>query len=81
MADNKSITDVFGYTVAEKEVFFYAYKGLIASTVTVWMQWGFGVLIGIFEGVGTRTNTKKMVYLVCKNENLSERDSASAYAQ
>ena len=49
MVDNKSVPDGFWYTVADKMTLFYEYYGLIDSTNQVWLQWGFGILIGLFE--------------------------------
>ena len=39
VAENKARPDGFGYKVAEKAEFFYAYSGLVNSTNLVWFQW------------------------------------------
>ena len=57
---NKARPDVFGYTMKEQSKLFYAYDSLVASINPVWPQWGFGVLIGIFERVGIRTKVAEM---------------------
>ena len=61
VSDNKAGPDGFRYIVAENVAFFYAEDGLIASTNPVWMQWGFNVLIDLFENVGIITNVSNMV--------------------
>ena len=63
---NEDRPDRFGYTVADKMTLFYAYHGLIDSTNPVWLQWVFGILIGLFEWFGIINNTEKMVTMVCQ---------------
>ena len=58
--DNNAGPDGFGYTVAEKAELFYTGDGFIASTNPVWLQWGFDVLIILFEWVGFRKNIKML---------------------
>ena len=45
MVDKKAGLYGFGYTVTEKATFFYDDESLIASTNSVWLKWGFHVLI------------------------------------
>ena len=66
MVDNEAGPDGFGNTVADKMKLFYAYYGLIDSINPVWMQWVFGILIGLFECFGIITNMEKMVTMVCQ---------------
>ena len=49
VAENEAVPDVFGYTMTDNAAFFNGYDGFIASTNPVWLQWVFGVLIGMFE--------------------------------
>ena len=67
MVDNEAGPDGFGYMVAEKVTLFYAYYGLIESTNPVWLQWLFGGIIGLFEWVGIRNTTEKIVMMVCQH--------------
>ena len=61
--DKKAGPDGFGYTVADNMTLFYAYYSVIESTNTVWLQWGFYILIGLFEWFGIINNMEKMVKL------------------
>ena len=67
--------------VKEKVDFFYAYDSLIASTNLVCMQWGFEIIIGIFEWVGIRTNVEKTMDMVCQTGNISGRHSNTDYGR
>ena len=58
---------------------FYEYYGLIDSTNPVWLQWGFGILIGLFEWFCIINNMNKMVTMVCQTEHISRKKSAAAY--
>ena len=66
VVENKAIPDGFGYVVADKLEFFYADDSLILSTNPVCMQWGFDVLISLFEQVWIRRNVAKMMLMVCQ---------------
>ena len=66
MVENEAGTDGFGYTVADKMTLLYAYYGLIESTNTVWLQWVFDIIIGLFEIFGIINNMEKMVTMVCQ---------------
>ena len=56
----------FGHSVTDKATSFYEDNGLVASIDTVWLQWLFSVMIGLFERVGLRTNMVNMVVMVCQ---------------
>ena len=58
---------------------FYTDNGLITSTNTVWLQWGFVVLIGLFEWVGIITKVEKTVVMVCQPGNISGKYFDVAY--
>ena len=48
---------------------FYADYGMVASSYPCWLQGSFGNLVGLFDGVGLRTNVGKtvdMVYRPCQ---------------
>ena len=66
MVENELETDGSGYTVADKMTLFYAYYGLIESTNPLWLQWGFYIIIGLFEQFGIINNMEKMVTMVCQ---------------
>ena len=55
--------------VAEKAKLVYANDDLIDSTNTVWLQWGFYVLIGLFE----------QAEVACQPRTISGRHSAAVY--
>ena len=73
MAENEAGPGGFGYTVADKMTLFYAYSGLIDSTNTVWLQWEFAIIIGLFERFGIITNMEKMVKMVCQPGTISRQ--------
>ena len=79
MAENEAIPDVFRYMVEYKAALLYYYDGLIESRNLVWLQWGFDLLISIFDRVGTITNTEKTVVMVCQPGPISRRRSDAAY--
>ena len=74
MAENEAIPDVFRYTVEYKATFLYSYDGLIESRNLVWLQWGFDLIISIFDRVGTRTNIEKTV-MMCASLGPSPEDA------
>ena len=78
MVNNEDGPDGFGYTMADKMTLFYEYYGLIDSTNPVWLQWGFGILIGLFEWFCIITNMKKMVKMVCQTGHISRKQSSTA---
>ena len=49
-----------------KAALFYAYKGLVDSIDSGWIQSEFDVLTGIFDRVGLQKNVRKTVGVVCK---------------
>ena len=67
--------------MAEKAEFFSTNDGLIASTNPVWLQWGFVVLIGLFEQFGLRNYVSKMVAMVCQPGPIYGQQSAAAYGK
>ena len=56
MVEKEDGPDGFGYTVADNMTLFYAYYGLVDSTNPVWLQWVYGILIGLFEKFGIINN-------------------------
>ena len=49
-----------------KAEFFYAGNRLVECTDPGWIQSVFGMLTGLFEQVGIRTNIRKTVGVVCR---------------
>ena len=64
VAKNKDGPGDFGCTVAEKAAFFHADNGMVYPNNTVWLQWIFNDLIGLFERFRIRTNVEKAVAMV-----------------
>ena len=81
VAENKTGTDGFGYTVVEKSVFFYAKDGLNRYANPMLLQCGLNVLTGLFEQAGTRTKISMKVAMVCHPEPIYRRHSDTAYEQ
>ena len=79
VAKNEAGPKDFGCTVADKVTFFYVDDALVASTNPVWLQQAFGILIGLFEWLGLRTNVAKTVGIVCRPGTIYGIKSASAY--
>ena len=50
--------------MAEKAAFFYAGNGMVSPNNTVWLQWIFNGVIGLFERFRIRTNAEKEVAMV-----------------
>ena len=75
VADKEATPDSFGYMVTEKAALFNAYDGLIASTNMVWLQWGFDVLIGLFEWVRIMNNVAKTFEMVCQPWTIAGKKS------
>ena len=67
--------------MADKAEFLNGDDGLITSTNPVWIQWLFGVLIGLFEQVGLRTNVTNMVAMVCQPGPIAGQQSTTSYGQ
>ena len=57
------------------------YDGLLDSTKPDWLQWDFGVLIGLFEWVWIITNMENTVEMVCHPETISGQQSSAAYGR
>ena len=81
VAENEAGPDGFGYTVADKAAFLNGDDGLITSTNPVWLQSVFGVLIGLFEQVGLRTNVTNMVAMACQPGPIAGQQSTTSYGQ
>ena len=79
MVENKAGPDGFGYMVADKMTIFYAYYRQIGFNNTVWLQWVFDIIIGLFERFGIRTNMNNMVTMVCQFGPIARQKSAAAY--
>ena len=79
MVENEDRPDGFGYTVANKMKLFYAYYGLIDSTNSVWLQWVFYILIGLFERFGIINNMEIMVTMVCQHGPITRQKSSASY--
>ena len=67
--------------MAENEEFFYADEVPIAFTNPVWIQWSFGVVIGLFERLCICTNMVNMVEMVCQPGPIKGRKSVAAYGR
>ena len=67
--------------MAEKVELFYAYDGLISSTNQVWLQWGFDIIIGLFDKFGIITNVKKMLIMVCQTGPIERQNSSTLYGR
>ena len=67
--------------MAEKAELFYTYDGLISSTNQVWMQWGFDIIIGLFDKFGIITNAEKMLEMVCHPGPMARQKSATSYGR
>ena len=44
---------------------FYADDGLLVLTCLEWLEWVFGLLLGLFNQVDSRTNLRNMEDMVC----------------
>ena len=65
VAPTKDSMEVLGLSIQELTAYLYADNGLIVSTRPERLQREFDVLTGIFDWVGLRTNTRKIVSMVC----------------
>ena len=45
---------------------FYADDSMVASLDPGWLQGDFSTLVGIFDGVGLKTNVRKTIGMVCR---------------
>ena len=79
VAENEAIPDVFRYMMEYNAAFLYYYDCLIESSNLVWLQWGFNVLISVYDMVGIRTNLAKKVAMLCQPGPISWRHSDEAY--
>ena len=79
LVENEDGPDGFGYTVVDKMKLFYAYCGLIDSTILVWLKWVFDILIGLFEQFGIINNTENMVIMVCHPGPMTMQQSSEIY--
>ena len=52
--------------MAYKAELFYAYDGLISSNNQVWLQWGFDIIIGLFDKFGVITDVANMLEMMCQ---------------
>ena len=51
------------------------------QNMLVWLQWGFDVMIGLFEQVRMRTNMAKTVAVLCRTGTINAQQSDAAYGQ
>ena len=65
--------------MAEKVKLFYAYDGLISSTNQVWLQWGFDIIIEIFDKFEIITNVEKMLDMVCQTGTIVRQKYSTSY--
>ena len=79
MVENKAGPDGFGYTVADKMTIFYAYYSQIGFNNTVWLQWVFDILIGLFESFGIINTMENMVKMVCQHGLITRQQPYAAY--
>ena len=77
---NKAGLERFRYSVEEKVEFYYTDERLVASTIPVWIQCSFGVLIGLFDKVGLHTNVDNMLAMVCQPGTISGRQYSCTWA-
>ena len=65
--------------VVHKTSLFYNDDSLLASNNPVCTQWGFNILIILFERFRIRKNVAKTAAMVCQPGPISGRNSAAAY--
>ena len=64
-----------------KASLFYADDGMLASSDPQWIQWAFSQLVGLFDRVGLKTNSGKMVSMTCRPCNTTGNKSEDAYGR
>ena len=66
VAEIEEGTERLGISIWDLAAYFYAENGLIASTQTERLQREFAILTCLFDQVGLRTSTQKMVSMSCQ---------------
>ena len=58
---------------------FYADDGMVKLSDPFWLQGAFNTLVGLFDRVSLRTNTRKTVGMVCRPCQAAGNQSEAAY--
>ena len=79
MESTEEGTEGLGLSIQDLTAYFYAHDGLVALTQLERRQQAFSVLIGLFDRVGLRKNTWKIVSMDCQPCHAPGRVSVETY--